>query len=205
MIRYVFLGIVLGVVLAAVTRAAPTVLFGATHSLVDSARAPTYGYANAPRASVDFCRREPGQCRRDRRPRAGERVWLGAALWQQLQTVNREVNREIEPITDLELYGRAEYWTIPTTKGDCEDVALLKRKRLLGLGWSAGVVLIAIGRDHLDEGHAVLMIMAMQGDFVLDSKRDEVILWHLSGYNFVGRQSRHDPRLWVALEMEGRS
>ena len=34
------------------------------------------------------------------------------------------MNHEIAPATDIEVYGQTEYWTIPTTRGDCEDYAL---------------------------------------------------------------------------------
>ena len=56
----------------------------------------------------------------------------------ELDEVNRSVNHEIEPATDMEVYGVAEYWTLPTTRGDCEDYQLLKRHRLITRGWPFG-------------------------------------------------------------------
>jgi predicted transglutaminase-like cysteine proteinase len=109
-------------------------------------------------------------------------------------------------VTDLDLYGVTDYWTIPTARGDCEDYVLLKRKRLMELGWPASALLITVVRDERGEGHAVLMVRTQQGDFVLDNKTDEIKLWHRTRYQFVMRQSYLNPRVWMSLdpsELEG--
>jgi predicted transglutaminase-like cysteine proteinase len=118
----------------------------------------------------------------------------------ELDTINRAVNREIAPATDLEIYGQAEYWTIPTTRGDCEDYALLKRKRLMARGWPATALLMTVVRDEKGEGHAVLTARTLQGDFILDNKVDEVKVWHRTRYDFVMRQSYLNPNLWMSLD-----
>ncbi len=56
--------------------------------------------------------------------------------WPIIREVNATVNRTITPMTDLELNGRDEVWAYPTTAGDCEDMALLKRKKLMEKGFS---------------------------------------------------------------------
>jgi predicted transglutaminase-like cysteine proteinase len=118
----------------------------------------------------------------------------------ELEAINRTVNREIEPATDLEIYGQTEYWTIPATKGDCEDYALLKRQRLMVRGWPASALLMTVVRDQKGEGHAVLTARTLQGDFILDNKVDEVKAWHRTGYEFVMRQSYLSPRIWMSLD-----
>ncbi len=45
--------------------------------------------------------------------------------------------RAIVPETDQDLYKVAEYWTYPDGRGDCEDIALAKRKALIAAGWDA--------------------------------------------------------------------
>jgi predicted transglutaminase-like cysteine proteinase len=63
-----------------------------------------------------------------------------------------------------------EYWTLPRTRGDCEDYALLKRHTLLEKGWPVSAVLMTVVRDEKGEGHAVLTARTVQGDFILDNK-----------------------------------
>jgi predicted transglutaminase-like cysteine proteinase len=110
------------------------------------------------------------------------------------------VNNTIAPATDLEIYGVNEYWTLPRTKGDCEDYALLKRHNLIKKGWPVSSLLMTVVRDEKGEGHAVLTARTMQGDFILDNKIEEVRLWSQTPYEYVMRQSYINPRVWVALD-----
>ena len=100
----------------------------------------------------------------------------------------------------MEIYGQTEYWTIPVSKGDCEDYALLKRQRLMARGWPASSLLITVVRDEKGEGHAVLTARTVQGDFVLDNKVDEVKAWTRTPYDYVMRQSYLNPRIWMSLD-----
>jgi predicted transglutaminase-like cysteine proteinase len=119
----------------------------------------------------------------------------------ELDDVNRAVNRTIEPVTDLDLYGVSDYWTLPLDgKGDCEDYALLKRRLLIDSGWPASALLITVVLDEKMDGHAVLTARTVQGDFILDNKTDDILPWNKSPYRFVMRQSYVDPRSWVALD-----
>jgi predicted transglutaminase-like cysteine proteinase len=132
-----------------------------------------------PLTASSFCERSrtvpPG-------PPEEQRFSAGPDRLVELDTVNRTVNHEIEPATDLEVYGQTEYWTIPTTRGDCEDYALLKRKRLIARGWPISSLLMTVVRDERGEGHAVLTARTVQGDFILDNKIDEVKAWHRTRY-----------------------
>ena len=118
----------------------------------------------------------------------------------ELDEVNRAVNHEIEPATDAEIYGVNELWTMPTSRGDCEDFALLKRQRLMARGWPANALLMTVVRDEKNEGHAILTARTSQGDFVLDNKIEAVRLWNQTPYHFVMRQSYIDPKVWVSLD-----
>lgn len=158
---------------------------------VHGSTAPPFGF-------VQMCERQPAEC-------AGHtgnepRFEAGPLRLSELDEVNRKVNVAIQPATDLELYGVAEYWTLPTDKGDCEDYALLKRQILLRRGWPASALLLTVVRDERGDGHAVLTVRTAQGDFILDNKIADVRLWHQTGYRFVMRQSFVDPRLWMSLE-----
>lgn len=158
----------------------------------------THGTTQPPFGFVGFCDRTPSEC--DRGPLEESRFVLTPGRLAELDDVNRTVNRTIEPATDLEIYGKVEYWTLPTTRGDCEDYALLKRHRLIANGWPASALLITVVRDEKAEGHAILTARTAQGDFLLDNKTDEIKLWSRSTYTFVMRQSYLDPKLWMSLD-----
>jgi len=46
----------------------------------------------------------------------------------------------------------------------------------------------------------VLTVRTTAGDFILDNKTDQVLLWHKTPYHYVMRQSYLDPKSWVALD-----
>jgi predicted transglutaminase-like cysteine proteinase len=157
-----------------------------------------FGVTQPPYGFVQYCERMPGECRQG--PQEEQRFSGTPERLGELDAINWAVNRQIEPATDLEVYGQTEYWTIPTAKGDCEDYALLKRQLLMKRGWPASSLLMTVVRDHKGEGHAVLTARTLQGDFILDNKTDEIKVWHRSGYEFVMRQSYLNPRIWMALD-----
>jgi predicted transglutaminase-like cysteine proteinase len=157
-----------------------------------------FGVTQAPYGFVEFCQRMPEECLSG--PLEEQRFSATPERLSELNSINHTVNHEITPATDLEVYGQTEYWTIPTTRGDCEDFALLKRKRLMARGWPASAVLITVVRDEKGEGHAVLTVRTMQGDFILDNKVDEVKIWHRTPYEYVMRQSYLNTRVWMSLD-----
>jgi predicted transglutaminase-like cysteine proteinase len=161
-----------------------------------------FGPAQAPYGFVNFCERTPRECLQG--PQEEQRFDLTPERLSQLETVNTAINREIAPVTDIELYGVADYWTVPRRQGDCEDYVLLKRKRLMELGWPASALLITVVRDERGDGHAVLTARTQQGDFILDNKTDEIKLWYQVPYRFVMRQSYLNPRVWLSLDVKGR-
>jgi predicted transglutaminase-like cysteine proteinase len=157
-----------------------------------------YGVSQPPYGFVEFCRRMPQECVQG--PVEEQRFSATPERLIELDRINRAVNREIAPATDLEVYGVVEYWTIPTTRGDCEDYALLKRKRLMQRGWPASALLMTVVRDDKGEGHALLTARTVQGDFVLDNKVDEIKIWHRTRYEYIMRQSYLNPQLWMSLD-----
>lgn len=157
-----------------------------------------FGLTQPPHGFVSFCDRNPRACAQG--PQEDQRLFASPERLAELNAINRAVNHEIEPVTDIELYGVTDYWTIPTTKGDCEDYVLLKRKLLMELGWPASALLITVVRDERGEGHAVLTARTAQGDFILDNKTDEIKVWHRTRYDFVMRQSYLNPRVWMSLD-----
>jgi predicted transglutaminase-like cysteine proteinase len=158
----------------------------------------TYGETPPPFGFVQFCYSFPAQCRMG--SLEGERFPANAETLNDLDRVNREVNRLIQPATDQELYGINELWTLPRDKGDCEDYALLKRHILIARGWPVSALLMTVVRDEKGEGHAVLTARTSLGDYILDNKASDVRLWYLTPYSFVMRQSYLNPKIWMSLE-----
>ena len=157
-----------------------------------------FGVTQAPYGFVQFCARMPEECQQGSMEE--QRFSATPERLSELDTINRTVNRQIAPATDMEVYGQAEYWTIPTTRGDCEDYALLKRQRLIARGWPASALLMTVVRDEKGEGHAVLTARTLQGDFILDNKVDEVKVWHRTRYEYIMRQSYLNPLIWMSLD-----
>ncbi|MCZ8316668.1 transglutaminase-like cysteine peptidase [Phreatobacter sp.] len=153
---------------------------------------------SAPIGWVQFCNENPVDCAQ--RSPAARSVTLTSAAFAQLARINVQVNREIQQVTDLELFGVEEYWTYPVDgKGDCEDLVLEKKRRLIALGVPREAMLITVVRDLNGDGHAILTVVTDRGDYVLDNFTNEVKLWHETGYRFIKRQSQTDPNQWVSL------
>ena len=157
---------------------------------------PTAGRANPPIGYLGFCHSFPAECKRHGETDA---VALSENLWTELVAVNRVINRQIAPVTDLEFYNTEEYWTLPTDYGDCEDYVLLKRQALIRQGWPSGALLVTVVFDEAGDGHAVLIARTDRGDFVLDNKIDPIRIWSQTPYRYVKRQSVSDPDRWVAI------
>jgi predicted transglutaminase-like cysteine proteinase len=157
-----------------------------------------FGPAAPPFGFVQFCNREWSECQ----PvgKATQRFDATPYRLGELDRINRLVNNSIAPATDQELYGREEYWTLPTHSGDCEDYALLKRKMLIERGWPSSALLMTVVRDERGDGHAILTARTTKGDFILDNKVADVRIWYRTSYHYVMRQSYIDPRMWMSLE-----
>ncbi len=174
-----------------------------TFAALDPAiRAPqfmrVFGNAQPPYGFVRFCEAQPSECNTAVSDEA--RYQATPERLSELDELNRAVNHTIEPATDIEIYGVNELWTLPQTRGDCEDFALMKRHRLMQRGWPAAALLMTVVRDEKNEGHAVLTARTSQGDFILDNKVEAVRLWNQTPYHFVMRQSYIDPKVWVSLD-----
>ena len=157
-----------------------------------------FGRSSAPVGFIKFCAISPIDCQRSRQKPG--RFEMTPARWRELEEINHIVNSTVEPVTDIELYGEVERWSYPKRYGDCEDYVLLKRKLLAQRGWPVSALLITVVRDEAGDGHAVLTARTAQGDFLLDNKRTDVLVWHKLPYEYVKRQSYLNPSMWVSLE-----
>jgi predicted transglutaminase-like cysteine proteinase len=159
-----------------------------------------FGVTQPPYGVVELCNREPAECREG--PLEDARRQGTKAEVAELDRINRHVNREIEPVSDQDLYGVTEYWTGQprNNQGDCEDYALVKRQMLIKAGWPQSALLLTVVLDEKGEGHAILTARTVAGDYVLDNKNDDLKVWHKTPYRFIMRQSYLNPRLWMSLD-----
>lgn len=157
----------------------------------------TGNVTSQPIGHYDFCRRYRSECgvNRDLMP-----VKMTGDNWATVNQVNRYVNKAITPATDMEVYGREEYWAYPVTAGDCEDFALLKRRILIQRGFSPSNLLMTVVRKPDGEGHAILTLRTAQGDYELDNLEDDVKVWYQTPYTYIKRQASYNSGRWVTIE-----
>lgn len=155
------------------------------------------GVTSQPIGHYDFCQRYRNECgpNVDLMP-----VKMNNANWETVNQVNLQVNSTIIPATDMEVYGKEEYWAYPITAGDCEDFALLKRRLLIQRGFSPSNLLMTVVRKPDGEGHAILTLRTAQGDYELDNLSDEVKLWYQTPYSYIKRQASYNAGRWVTIE-----
>jgi len=154
--------------------------------------------ARAPSGYLAFCDRNPDECRAH--PEQPNKVRFTSELWDKLEKVNLVVNASVHAEDDKEHYGVNEFWTIPVDgEGDCEDYVLAKRKMLVLLGLPEAALRITVVLDRGIVRHAVLTVVTDQGDYVLDSLKDDILTTDKADYVWVERQDPASRTGWVAL------
>lgn len=117
-----------------------------------------------------------------------------------LNRINRQINASIKPGEDMAVYGRSNYWTLPTGgRGDCEDYAIAKTKALLDAGFPASRLSISVVIDRSGNNHAVLMARLSDGDYVLDNLSRSIKPWDRTGYTFLARQKFENKSSWEVI------
>ncbi|WP_342110253.1 transglutaminase-like cysteine peptidase [Methylobacterium sp. SI9] len=166
-------------------------------SLPTEAGATTLGDAKPIAAWVTFCQSYAAECAVDRTEPA--RISLTPATWATIVSVNRRVNKAVEPMTDQDHLHVADRWDLAEDGiGDCEDFQLLKRHLLVQAGLPRRAMRMTVVIDEKGEGHAVLTLITDRGDLVLDNKTSAILPWHRTGYVFIKRESQ-DAVAWVSL------
>lgn len=149
-----------------------------------------------PIGHFDFCKKFDTECSGWSMTPSAERP----NRMKLLESVNLEVNAAVKPLSDQEHHGRKEVWSFPDDgKGDCEDYALLKRRKLIAAGIHKGNLLMSVADKPDGERHAVLTVRMADGDYVLDNLRGDVVRWDRTGYTFVKRQSENNPGRWIDI------
>ena len=111
-------------------------------------------------------------------------------LMNDLESVNDAVNNEIRFMSDISQYNEEDYWALPTSGfGDCEDIALEKRSRLVKSGVTPAALRLAfVSHRRLLNSHCVLTVETSKGTYVLDSYSNDVSRWDQIPYNFEARE-----------------
>lgn len=154
-------------------------------------------YTSQPIGHYEFCKENAIECRLIT-PDEGP-LRLTDKIRTMIATVNVKVNKEIRPLSDMEIYGKDEVWMYPERVGDCEDYVLLKRKMLNQKGIPLSNLLITVVRKPDGEGHAVLTVRTDKGDFVLDNLHSTLLKWHYTGYTYLKRVSSQHTGRWQSI------
>ena len=121
---------------------------------------------------VEFCADHPIECKVT--PSAPRDVVLSNKAWTDLVRINKWVNENVKPMTDMDHWGVVEKWSYPDDGyGDCEDYALLKRRMLMEAGWPREALLMTVVREKNGNGHAVLTVKTDKGEFILDNQEEQ--------------------------------
>jgi predicted transglutaminase-like cysteine proteinase len=149
---------------------------------------------------VDFCARQPDACKLEGQPF----LQHGPRLMAELEQVSCQVNQQVRFTLDIQQYSDEDYWALPNAgRGDCEDIALAKRARLVALGYPSAALRLAFVFDQdRPSAHCVLTVETTGGTYLLDSETDDIVHWADSPYNFEareradGRWDRFDQSHW---------
>ncbi|MEE4119580.1 MAG: transglutaminase-like cysteine peptidase [Paracoccaceae bacterium] len=150
-----------------------------------------------PPAYADFCGREAGVCAL----RGASVIPWTEQLQHMLGTVNRAVNDDIRRVADSEFGGPEELWSFPEAGvGDCEDLALEKRRRLVAAGVPGAALTCAIVVHEVQLfPHAILLAETTTGTWVLDDLHDDLLCWDAVPYLYILRE-RPDG-LWSRFQL----
>lgn len=120
---------------------------------------------------IDFCRRNPAQCR----GATPATIHLSQQNWDMLEAVNQRVNANIIYTCDADgrggYCGEADQWDLIAGfgRGDCEDYAITKRAALIEKGVPAGALRVAIFESPRS-AHAVLAVITDKGTIFMDNE-----------------------------------
>lgn len=124
----------------------------------------------------------------------------GAAGIELLRRINSKVNRTVVQVPDTVTAGVDEYWQRPTPgsilMGDCEDIAIEKRMRLIEAGFPPDRLFYAVAYVRGYGLHTMLVARLDAGDYVLDSLSPHLLAWSRIHYTWLRQQVPGNPLLW---------
>lgn len=155
---------------------------------------------SAPNGFTMMCNSQPQAC-----ADPSVNVAESSGHWETLLgRINRRVNRHVRQVSDAARFGQRDVWQASGinrgASGDCEDIALEKRKLLTEAGVPANRLFLALvyGRDGVGL-HLVLIARTEQGDVVLDSRSSSITPWSNAPYTWIAMQSADRPDSWFSV------
>jgi predicted transglutaminase-like cysteine proteinase len=151
-----------------------------------------------------FCLRYPDDCRVHAIDFRHREIELTLERWNQLSSLNREVNRDIAPEVTV-ASGATEEWLISPLSGDCKDYAVTKRHKLLALGWPSRALLLSEVVVPSGEHHLVLVVRTKRVDLVLDNLNANIrsVAMTYLQYSWVRVESPQNPKFWARVDTPG--
>jgi predicted transglutaminase-like cysteine proteinase len=160
----------------------------------------------APMAHTMFCLRYREDCEVHGIDFRKRNIALTVDRLNELNHVNREVNRNIVPQRNLGGLATEE-WLVSPAAGDCNDYAVTKRHKLLELGWPSRSLLLSEVVVPSGEHHLVLIVRArdvdrMQNvDLVLDNLNYNLRPVGMTPYRWVRVETPSNPKYWSTVNV----
>jgi predicted transglutaminase-like cysteine proteinase len=148
-----------------------------------------------------FCLQYPDDCAHQSIDFRRRNVALTADRWYELNSVNRQVNRDIVPEVTAG-NGTTEEWVISPPAGDCKDYAITKRHELLALGWPSRDLLLAEVVVPDGEHHLILVARTEDVDLVLDNLNANIrpVAMTYRQYQWVRVETPQNPKFWASVQ-----
>jgi predicted transglutaminase-like cysteine proteinase len=149
-----------------------------------------------------FCLRYPNDCKVHGIDFRHRNITLTPERLDELNIVNRNVNRGIVA-TVTAGNGATEEWLISPPTGDCKDYAITKQHQLLKRGWPSRSLLLSEVVVPSGEHHLFLVVRVKDADLVLDNLNDDIRLVSMTRdqYLWVRIQSPQNPKFWTRSRM----
>jgi predicted transglutaminase-like cysteine proteinase len=147
-----------------------------------------------------FCLRYPEDCKVHANDFRHRNIVLTPERLNELNSINRDVNRGIVPVVTSG-DGLTEEWVISPATGDCKAYAVTKRHELLARNWPSRALLLSEVELSSGEHHLVLVVRVRDADLVLDNLNDKVRLVAMTydRYHWVRVQSPQNPKFWMQV------
>lgn len=172
-------------------------VFGSSIAHAQTDHMQLAGLTSQPIGHYNYCKSYRADC--EIRTSRFKPVKLTSKRWAEMVEVNNISNTSIAPVTDLEGFGVEEFWTYPTSYGDCEDYVLMKRQMLIARGFPPSSLLITVVLQANGDGHAVLTVRTDRADYILDNLTNKILQWDKTEYTFLKRQSERDSGKWIKI------
>jgi predicted transglutaminase-like cysteine proteinase len=146
-----------------------------------------------------FCLRYPADCKVREVDARHRNIALTPKRLNELNAVNRQVNRDIIPEMSFADVASQE-WLISPRAGDCKDYAITKRHQLLMRGWPSRALLLSEVVIPNGQHHLVLVVHLKGVDLVLDNLTANIqpVARTSHQYQWVRIESPENPKFWLA-------